>query len=282
MQGMKMIKERGADMSRRDAADPRTSMWDFIGYYLRFLRTSRGLTGAEAGHAARCSAATISRIETGEQRMSEQQAERLDVAWRTGGLFATLIYYARRASNPDWFKSFVRQEQDADRIRIFAGQHVPGLLQTPEYARALLEAGRTKDKEGALRQRMARQEILQRADPPDIWVILAQSALSWPVGGHAVLAAQLSRLVELSSLPNVSIRVVPPTAGAYEGLDGPFMILGGRDGEVAFVEAPSAGRLVTDADEVKDFVTRFDRIGMTALPIDATLNLIKRTLEDMQ
>jgi transcriptional regulator with XRE-family HTH domain len=256
-------------------------MWDLIGHQLRFLRTARGLTGAEAAKIAGCGPATISRIETGEQKMTEQQAERLDAAWRTGGLFAVLIYYARRASNPDWFNSFTRHEREAERIRMYGGQYVPGLLQTPEYTTALLAAGREKDKEAHFGRRMARQEVLARPNPPEIWLILAQNVLECPVGGCDVMKAQLARLVELSELPTVSIRVVPTAAGANEGLDGPFMIFTGRRGEVAYADAPNAGRLIVDIDEVKDFVTRFDRIGMVALPIDASRELIKRTMEQM-
>ncbi|GAA2442094.1 helix-turn-helix transcriptional regulator [Actinomadura vinacea] len=268
-------------MSQKDAADPRSSMWGLIGFYLRFLRTSKGLNGPDVAKIAGCAPSTISRIETGEQRMSDKHAERIDKAWKTGGLFTLLIYYARRASDPAWFNSFTSQEREADRIRMFGGQHVPGLLQTPEYAEALLAAGRAKDKEAAHRRRMARQEVLTRANPPELWVILAQPVLEWPVGGHHVLKAQLARLVELSELPHVSIRIVPTTTGAYEGLDGPFMILTGKEDEVAFVEAPNAGRLVAEMEEVKDFVTRFDRIGMLALPIGASRELIKQIMEQM-
>jgi transcriptional regulator with XRE-family HTH domain len=271
----------GEGMSRRDAADPRSSMWNLAGYYLRFLRTSKGLTGSEAAKIAGCAPATISRIETGEQKMTEKQGERLDAAWKTGGLFSHLIYYARRASNPDWFNSFTKQEREADRIRMYGGQYVPGLLQTPEYATALLTAGRPKDREAALARRMARQEVLTKPKPPEIWALLAQNVLDCPVGGRDVMKGQLARLVELSMCPTVSIRIVPLAAGANEGLDGPFTIFTGKRSEVAYTDAPNAGRLIVDADEVKDFVTRFDRIGMVALPIEPSRELIKRTMEQM-
>lgn len=152
-------------MSNKDAVDPRSSLWGLMGFYLRFLRTSKGLTGTEAAKIAGCAPSTISRIETGDQLMSDKHAARLDKAWKTGGLFTLLIFYARRASNPDWFNSFLRQEQEADKIRMFAGQHIPGLLQTPEYARALLAAGRTKDKDGSHERRMARQAVLNKTNP---------------------------------------------------------------------------------------------------------------------
>lgn len=111
-------------------------------------------------------------------------------------------------------------------------------------------------------------------------MILAQTVLEWPVGGPEVFKAQLARLLEVSELPHVSIRIVPSTAGAYEGLDGPFMILTGKEDEVAFVEAPNAGRFVADDVEVKDFVTRFDRIGMLALPVGPSRELIKQIMEE--
>ncbi|MUN35119.1 helix-turn-helix domain-containing protein [Actinomadura litoris] len=268
-------------MSMTDEVDPRSSLWGLIGFYLRFLRTSKGLTGAEAGKIAGCAPSTISRIETGAQLMSTKHAARLDEAWRTGGLFTLLIYYAVRATTPDWFQSYLSHEQGADRVRMFAGQYVPGLFQTPEYAQALLAEGRAKDKKAALERRMARQEILSRPNPPEVWVIIAQTVLEWPVGGKNVFKAQLARLLSLSEQPNISIRVVPGTAGAYEGMDGPFMITTGREGEIAFAEAPNAGRLVAHLEEVNDFVIRFDRIGMLALPVGPSRDLIKKNMEQM-
>jgi hypothetical protein len=113
-------------------------------------------------------------------------------------------------------------------------------------------------------------------------VLLSESVLDWPVGGTEVMRSQLARLLELSELPHVTLRVVPRSAGAYEGLDGPFKVITVEEGEIAFVEAPNGGRLVMDAAEVRGLRLRFDRIGAIALPIDSSRSLVKQIMESMK
>lgn len=100
---------------------------------------------------------------------------------------------------------------------------------------------------------MARQAILASASPPELWVLLAETALQCLVGGKAVMHEQLARLVELSVLPNVTLRIVPNSAGANPGLDGSFKVIKVKEGKAAFVEAPNGGRLVLNAAEVGGF-----------------------------
>ncbi|WP_433466610.1 helix-turn-helix domain-containing protein [Spirillospora sp. CA-128828] len=266
-------------MPEREPANPRSSVWDLVGYYLRFLRKSKGLNGADVARLAECATSTISRIETGEQRITEKQAAKIDKAWKTGNLFELLIYYARRASDPDWFKNLTKHEQKATELRIFGALHVPGLVQTPEYARALLESGRNKNVERSLESRMGRQEVLTRPTPPDLWVTVTENVLDWPVGSPAVMVAQLTRLLELSRLPNVVVRVVPRRSGASEALDGPFQVVRTPEEVLAFVEAAVEGRLVSEEDDVDGFRNRFDRINAKALPEDLSRELILRKME---
>jgi hypothetical protein len=129
---------------------------------------------------------------------------------------------------------------------------------------------------------MARQELLSKPNPPDLWVLLSESVLDWPVGGTEVMRAQLARLLEFSELPHVTLRVVPKSAGAYEGLDGPFKVITVEEGELAFVDAPNGGRLVMDAAEVRGLRLRFDRIGAVAQPVDSSRSLIKQVMETMK
>lgn len=268
-------------MNLKKPADPRSSMWHLTGFYLRFLRTSQGITGADLAKIMGCAPSTVSRIEAGEQHLTEKHAASIDKRWKTGGLFALLLYYARRASDPDWFRSLTEHEQRATELRIFGPLHVPGLVQTEPYARSLMESGRNPDLENALARRMARQDLVTRVRPPDIWITMAEGVLDWPVGGAGVMREQLARLIELSKLPHIVLRVVPRTGGAYEGLDGPFQVLNTPDGNVAFVEAAVEGRLVIDANDVNDFRNRFERIGAKALPQDLSRQLIEKAMDQL-
>lgn len=269
-------------MNLNPPPDPRSSMWSLMAYYLRFQRMEHGITAAELSKILKCSEATTSRLESGKQPMKQEHAERVDKAWRTGDLFTTLLYYARRASDPNWFKTFTQHEGRARRIRIFAGQIMPGLVQTEDYTRALMTTGRNRNVEANLAKRMARQLVLDGPNPPDVWIYLTENVLEWVVGGHEAHRRQLQHLLDLSQLPHAIVRVIRKTSGAGEFLDGPFLIITGKDGEeVAFVEAPKEGRLVTDSSEVEDFKDRFERIGAQALPENQSRELITEVMKGL-
>ncbi|MBW8481562.1 helix-turn-helix domain-containing protein [Actinomadura parmotrematis] len=252
-----------------------------MGYYLRFLRESHGMTTTELARRLGCAQSSISRIEMGSQPMTDIRATAADELWRTGDLFGLLLYYARRATDPDWFRSFTAQERIALELRIFAALHVPGLAQTEAYASALLNVGSEPDIAGSLARRMQRKQVLERDRPPSAHIIMTENVIDWPVGGPKVMYEQLAYLLSLAGRPNVILRVVPRSTGAFEGLDGPFQILTLPDGPLAFVEAAVEGRLVADAGQVEGFSKRFERIGAQALPEGMSRDLIRRAMETL-
>jgi transcriptional regulator with XRE-family HTH domain len=266
-------------MNINESPDPRSSLWAFMAYMLRFHRMQRGESGAALAELLNCARSSISRLENGDAKLTPKQAAEVDEAWTTGGLFGVLLYYARLGHDPNWFKSFTEAEVRASVMKIYSGQLIPAVLQTPEYARAVLTAGRWPDVEGAVKARMARQGLLTKKDPPDVWVLLAETVLLPHVGGKKAMHRQLGRLLELSELPNVTLRVVPNTAGANYGLDGPFKIVTLKEGMVAYVEALNGGRLVPETSEVADLDTRFDRIGAVAESVESSRRLIRELME---
>lgn len=270
-------------MSLRPSPDPRSSLWAFIAYYLRFCRLQRKLTGELLGEILSCSKSTVSRLETGDLQLDPDQAAALDRAWDTGGLFTTLVWYATLGHDPDWFKQYVDLEDKAAVIKSWEVALIPGLLQTPDYARAGLMTGGVPDVEAAVEKRLRRQAILDREQPPVLWVLLAESLLELPGGGRGAMKAQLAHILELSERPNIGIRVVPKSVGHHPGLDGAFMLIRMRHphAEVAFVEAPGGGRLVPNITEVASYALRYDRIGQHALPESPSRDLIRRVMEAM-
>lgn len=265
----------------RPSPDPKASLWDFMAYYLRFLRTQRNLTGESVGRIVQRSKSMISRYETGEYRLDDAECEALDRAWNTGRLFSILLHYARLGHDPDWLRQYIEHEARATVIKSWHNNLVPGLLQTPDYARAGLLAGGVKDVDAAVEERMARQVILDREEPPTLLVMLAESLLELPCGGPTVMKAQLAHILSLSERPNVGVRVVPKAVGHHPGLDGPFMLLTLETTDVAYVEAHGGGRLVTSALQVKSFGLRYDRIGQYALPEYQSRDVITRIMEAM-
>lgn len=266
-------------MTAKPSPDPHSSMWAWMAYMLRFHRNARGLSGEAVGRILNCSKATVSRLESGTTRLDDKQAAALDKAWSTGGLFTIMLFYARLGHDPDWFKQHVDVEVRSSVIKVFEAQVVHGLLQTPDYARALYAAGGHANVDELVEERMARQAILSRTPPPVLWLLLTENALSWQIGGREVLREQLTRLLEASESPNIGIRIVPRDADAHDGINGSFKIMSGDFGDIAYTEAQGGGRLVSSAEEVRSFQLSYDRIGHIALPAGPSRDLIKRILE---
>jgi transcriptional regulator with XRE-family HTH domain len=266
----------------KPSPDPKSSMWAWLAHDLRFYRARRGLSGDAVAKLLTCARSSISRLENGEARPTEHQMAVLDERWDTGGHFGRLLWYARLGHDPNWFKQHVDIESEAKVIKVYEALVVPGLLQLPEYAHALIAEGGASNVDQRVGERLARQAILTREPPPVLWVLLTENVLDWPVGGPEVMRKQLAYLMEASERPNTGIRVVPRSAGAHYGMNGSFKVMTGASGDVAYTESPGGGRLVPSATEVQTYVIRYDRIGQKALPEDQSRELIRRVMEAMK
>ncbi|MCO6003658.1 helix-turn-helix transcriptional regulator [Actinoallomurus purpureus] len=268
-------------MVDKNAINPYDSLWDWMAFDLRLYRTRRSMTLPELGEILGVRKQTINGYESGISKINDGQAAQLDEIWDTGGHFHRLHHFARSGHDPDWFKAYTQLEVRAAMIKLYEALLVPGLFQTPEYARAVLIAGGTRGLDDMVNQRIARQKVLTRVDPPVLSVLLDEGVIDRPVGGRDVMRAQLARLLELSESPNVMLRVVPRTAGAHVGLDGSFKIITADRQDFAFTEANGGGRLVSPGTEVDVFKVWFETIGADALPQGPSRALITQAMERM-
>jgi transcriptional regulator with XRE-family HTH domain len=257
-------------------------MWAWLAHDLRLYRVQRGLSGDAVAKLINCARSSISRLENNEAKLDDRQAAALDERWQTGGHFGTMLWYARLGHDPDWFKQHLDIEAEASVIKVYEALAVPGLLQLPEYAHALIAESGVVNIDERVAERMSRQEILTREPPPVLWVLMTQNVLDWPVGGPEVMRKQLAYLLEASERPNIGIRVVPRSVGAHYGMNGSFKVMTMATGDVAYSESPGGGRLVPSAFEVQSYVLRYDRIGQKALPEDQSRVLIRRIMEEMK
>lgn len=269
-------------MLPKPSPDPKSSMWAWIAHDLRFYRKQLGLSGDAVAKLINCGRSSISRLENNEAKLDERQAAILDERWDTGGRFGTILWYARRGHNPNWFQQHLDIEAESLVIKAYEALAVPGLLQTPEYAYALIAESGAPNIDERVAERIARQSILTAEIPPILWVLLTESVLDWPVGGREVMDKQLAYLLEVSERPNIGIRVVPRSAGAHSGMNGSFKVMTGLVGDVAYTESPGGGRLVPAASEVQSYVLRYDRIGQKALPENQSRELIRQIMEAMK
>jgi transcriptional regulator with XRE-family HTH domain len=281
------------------AAAGRTVRRRRLGFELRRLREAAGLKLDQVAGRLDLALSTLSRIETGKAPCrSTYAAAMLEIYGVTDpAQREMLIDMARQGQRRDWwdqygnvlptgFGTYVGLEAEAATLRVFEAQLVHGLLQTADYARALLRAGDRKASAEHIDRftelRMKRQEVLERADDPlELWVILDEAVLRRPVGGRKVMRAQLGRLAEASELPNVTLQVLPFSQGAHPALDGPFGILefpgggpGLMDPGVVYIESP-AGNIYLEKDrQVRLWAEVFDQLRAQALSPDESREFI--------
>ncbi|GHH72948.1 transcriptional regulator [Streptosporangium violaceochromogenes] len=213
-----------------------------MGAELRRLREAQNITQEEAGDAIRASHSKMSRLELG--RTGFKQRDVVDLLTLYGVVDdaerATLLSLAEQAGKPgwwqaygdavpQWFESYLGLEQAACVIRSYEVQFVPGLLQTEEYARAVITLGGREMTPGQAERRLAlrleRQRLLRREGPPKLWVVIDEAALRRRIGGAETMRAQIRHLIELSELWNVTIQVIPFCAGGHAGSAGPMTVL---------------------------------------------------------
>ncbi|MBA9001571.1 hypothetical protein HNR21_000453 [Actinomadura cellulosilytica] len=231
----------------------------------------------------------LSRIEAGKTRATPADVARiLDLYGVDPETHAALVQLARDAGRRGWWTGYsgvftggyVALEDEASEIRTYHVQLIPGLLQTEDYARAVISAGIPDDPaevDKRLQARMARKTLLTRPNAPTLKTVLAEPALRQLVGGKSVMRDQLYELRRIARRPNVTIRVLPYTVGAEAGVDGSFVILGYSDPldpDIAYSEGIYGHIYLESAEHVARCRVAFDRIWEAALDEDESLKFI--------
>jgi transcriptional regulator with XRE-family HTH domain len=265
--------------------DPTSSMAALFGDRVRRLRAAAGLTQTELGARAHVVGTRITQVErTSGARPTRELARALDEVLSADGLLTDLWPYVYREAFPDWSQRFMEYSARAAGIRQYAAHVVPGLLQTEDYARAVLGVGRTLRGEAHLAERvearLQRQERLAERDRPELWVVLDEAVLQRPVGGSAVMRHQLGRLLEAARDRRTRVQVLPFRQGQHDSLGGSMTLLTMPDGaETAYLEGSDHGRLVEEPAEVEDHALVYDRLRAAALPPVLSLDMIRAAME---
>jgi hypothetical protein len=190
---------------------------------------------------------------------------------------------ARRSTGiPAWFLDWVTIEGDAVTLQTWQPALIPGLLQTPEYAHAILASWRL-DTDGDIEAKLAapidRQAILDTDDPPDLCALLDEQVLHRCIGGAAIMAGQLEHLAQAARRPNVTIQLVPEQAGAYAGLSGAFWVGTAPGGQQsAHLETGVQGMTVVEPALVRKAARLFEMLRADALPWTRSLELITEAI----
>jgi hypothetical protein len=283
-----------------DAAGPTVARM-VLGSQLRHLREAASVSPEQAGYEIRASRSKISRMENGLVRFKERDVADLLTLYgvadeRTRAALIALVGQANTPGwwstyadvLPDWFEAYVGLEAAASVIRTFQLQFVPGLYQTEDYARAVTLLGHRAapphEIERRVSIRLKRQDLLTRQFPPRLWSVIDEGALRRPLGGAAVMRAQMKHLIDVAELPHVTIQVVPFGYGGHAGASGSFTVLRYQDAEVpdvVYIEQLTSALYLDNRDDVEHYIEVMDRLSAEALtPAQTKLflaELIKET-----
>jgi transcriptional regulator with XRE-family HTH domain len=260
---------------------------------LRKLRSSAGLTQDEVGERTGINVATLYRIEHARVRpqtrtlrtlldlygVDEQQQADLVALLRDARQRGWL--HAYQSELPEQYTTYIGFEGEARSVWNYESLFIPGLLQTEDYARAVIRAvlpwASRDEVERRVEVRMERQDVLHNDNPLELWVIMDEAALRRQVGGRPVMQAQLGHLVEAADLPNVTFQVIPFDVGAHAGMPGSFVFM--QFGEAAIPDVvyidSMAGDLFLEADaDVRRYRLVFEHLRAVAVSPDESRSLV--------
>lgn len=273
-----------------------------LGQRLRALRAGRDLTVAEAADLVGISPSKVTKIELAQLAAGRDDVlKMLDAYGETDPeQQALLLSMAREGNRKEWwegrrvlhpkFGSYLGLESVASAVQAYDTHLVHGLLQTPDYTRALFRAGRPDLLEHEIDQlvqfRLRRQQVLTRDDPPPLtlWAIMDEAVLRRQVGGRETMHAQLQRLIAASEQPNVTLLVMPDSLGAHPGVDGPMGILQFETGTrpVVYVESQAGNLYMEKDDDLRRCQQTMNHILAAAPGPDQSLALIRQVAKEIK
>jgi transcriptional regulator with XRE-family HTH domain len=278
-----------------------TALRVVLGRRLQDLREEAGYTFEEAAAALDVTHATIRRMEKAQVGLKVPYVEKL---LRIYGVTTTeeidgFLNLAREANRPgwwhhyrdvlpEWFSAFVSLEAEADQIRAYEPHYVPGLLQTEAYAATVLRSGMphapASEIDRLVALRLARQDLLQRKQPPLLWVVIDETVLRRPFGGPNVMRAQISRLIEAVSAPHVRLQIMPFSAGPHPAMYGPFHLFRFPIPElpdVACAESLIGAAYFDQREDVSLFREALDRMCAQAAQVHRTEVILSRIRKEI-
>lgn len=277
-----------------------TVMRILLGAQLRRMRVAKGISREDAGFAIRASHAKITRLERGQVGFKVRDVEDLLTLYglTDPGERRALLDLVHRANAhgwwhkhsdvlPSWFNVYMGLEEAASIIRSFEVQFVPGLLQTEDYARAVIELSRTatakNEIDSRVAMRMRRKERLLTSDSR-LWVVIDEAGLRRPYGGDAVLRSQLDHLIELSAHPNITIQLTPFAMGGHPAAGGPFTILrfaSDQLPDIVYLEQLASALYLDKYEDTHGYAEIMDRVTMQAPFPTATPDLLRQIRDSL-
>ena len=270
-----------------------------LGSQLRKLREARGITREKAGYLIRASESKISRMELGRVSFKERDVVDLLVMYGVDDEDerAALVALARKANSPgwwhqysdvlpDWFGVYVGLEEATSLLRVYELQFIPGLLQTTDYARAVVARGQPgasfEEIERRVELRSARQELLAKPGGPRLWAVVDEAALRRPIGGPAVMRGQLGRLIEATAEPRVTLQVVPFQSGGHAAEGGAFTVMRFPEPElpdVVYIEQLTSALYLDKREDVEKYSEVMEKLSVESEPPERTADILSEIMD---
>ncbi|MCX5250949.1 helix-turn-helix domain-containing protein [Streptomyces sp. NBC_00201] len=270
-----------------------------LGTRLRRLRESLNISRDTAASAIRASDAKLCRMELG--RVGFKQRDIADLLTLYGvqdpDVRQEFLDSVRRANEPGWWRAYgdafpswfeqhLGMEEAASLIRTYEVQFIPGLLQTPAYAEAVIRLGHAIADPDAIQRRvdlrMTRQQLLAKPGSPKLWVVVDEAALRRPLGGSDVMRDQLKHLIEVAALPNVTLQVLPFHVGGHAAAGGPITVLRFPVPDlpdVVYLEQLSSALYLDKPEEVDHYLAVMDRLSLVASPAADSVTFLEQVLK---
>jgi hypothetical protein len=275
-----------------------TALRVLLGARLRRCREAAGVVPADAGYAIRGSASKISRMELGRTTFKRRDVEDLLRLYRVEGedKRSILIELAAQANAPtwwqefgdvvpEWFGDYLGMEQAASRIRTYSSQQIPELLQTPEYAWAVIECmyphATGWENEQRVKLRMRRRQMLDRERGPTLWAILDEAALLRTAGDAATMRGQLNCLIKATEYPKVRLQVLPLGAGGHVTNGAPVTMLRFREDELSdlvYLEQLTGGQTLNKISDFDHYWGMMNTLAVEAAPPGETAERLHEIL----
>jgi transcriptional regulator with XRE-family HTH domain len=269
-------------MSPKRELNPESSPAARFGYELRKRRNDAFLSQNALGDKIGYTGAMVAMVEQGKRMPRGEFVQRCDDVLQLDGALFRLWEMCRSDGAQKWFVPWLEVEQKATTLRTWQHSLVPGLLQTPDYARVLFidEPGMHRaNVDNAVAARMERQSIFDRDRPPMMWAVLDEVVLQRRVGNAAVMRGQFEHLISVAEHPSITVQIVPLAAGFTAGLMGAFVLARSQGHDFAYLESAGTGVVTATPEDVQKIQIRFDVIRAHALPQDVSQELIKEWMQ---
>ncbi|MET7453786.1 helix-turn-helix transcriptional regulator [Streptomyces sp. NPDC005574] len=264
-----------------------------LGQELRRLRELKGMTAEEVAERLLVSQSKISRLENGRRSISQRDVRDLCGVYEVEDqrIVDSLMQMAKDSRQQGWWHAFgdipysvyIGLETDAESLRVYEPQVITGLLQTRQYAEAIIQGAlpetSTSDIEKRVQVRLRRQDrIAADREPLRLWVVLDEAALRRVVGSRQVMREQLEQVAEMSQQPHITVQVLPFEVGAHPGINGQYAILefaDAADSSVVYIEGVTSDLYLEKAHDVQKYTVMYEHLRAQALNVEQSRRLIE-------